>query len=122
MSPKYYAHNTLLNKLGHLSVTLVLLNPSVCSSCQLLKSKRLSFHKCATIVLDLILCDLRGPAPIIISDGFWYYVAFVDDYSQFSWIYPLHAKSEFLRHWFDFISLSTINLYKQSNYFRVMGD
>lgn len=45
--------------------------------------------------LDLIHCDLWVPTLITTFDGFCYYVASVDDYSQFSLIYPLHAKSKF---------------------------
>lgn len=68
----------------HLSVTSVLPSLSVCTSCQFAKSKRLSFQlneKCADNILNLIHCDLWGPAPISTSDGFRYYVAFIDDFS-----------------------------------------
>lgn len=51
--------------------------------------------KRADAILDLIHCDLWGSAPVVTSDGYKYYVVFVDDYSRFSWIYPLRAKSEF---------------------------
>lgn len=62
------------------------------------KSKHLSFmlnEKRAAHVLDMIHCDLWGPSPITSSEGYRFYVVFIDDFSRFSWIYPLHAKSEF---------------------------
>lgn len=86
-----------LNKLGYLLISSLLPNPTLCSSCQMGKSKCLSFdlnEKCATSVLDMMHCDLWGPAPISTSDGFRYYVAFLDHFSRFSWIYPLRAKSD----------------------------
>lgn len=43
----------------------------------------------------MVHCDLWGPAPITYVDGFRYYVAFVDDFSRFTWIYPLRAMSDF---------------------------
>lgn len=88
----------LLNKLGHLSVTSVLPTPRICSPCQLAKSKRLSFdlnEKRASTVLQLVHCDLWGHAPVRSFDGFLYYVIFVDDFSRFTWLYPLRAKSDF---------------------------
>lgn len=45
--------------------------------------------------MDLVHCDLWGPAPVFSNDGYRYYVIFVDDYSRFTWLYPLHAKSDF---------------------------
>nr|GEW57967.1 retrovirus-related Pol polyprotein from transposon TNT 1-94 [Tanacetum cinerariifolium] len=61
-------------------------------------SKRLPFEnnmKRASHVLDLIHCDLWGPSPVTSIDGYHYYVIFVDDYSRFTWFYPLKAKSDF---------------------------
>lgn len=46
-------------------------------------------------MLDLIHCDLWGLAPIISTSGYSYYVIFVDDFSCFTWFYPLKAKSDF---------------------------
>ena len=50
-----------LSKLGHLCLTSLLPKPSICSSCQVAKSKRLPFDinsKLSLHVLDLVHCDL----------------------------------------------------------------
>ncbi|MFS7942761.1 putative RNA-directed DNA polymerase [Helianthus anomalus] len=89
---------TTLNKLGHVFLTSLLPKPGLCNSCELSKAKHLPFvenNKHAQQVLDLIHCDLWGPAPIASTDGYLYYVIFVDDYSRFTWFYPLKAKSDF---------------------------
>jgi len=44
-------------------------------------------------ILELVHTDVWGPAPIISSSGFKYYVHFIDDFSRFTWIYPLKHKS-----------------------------
>lgn len=68
----------------------------VCSSCQLGKSKRQSFSsstRISTHPLQLIHTDVwTSPVPSV--SGYKYYVIFIDDFSRFSWIYPLYAKSE----------------------------
>lgn len=38
----------------------------------------------------------KGPAPFASKQGFKYYVNFLDDFSRFSWIYPLRTKGEAL--------------------------
>ncbi|KAK1424394.1 hypothetical protein QVD17_19723 [Tagetes erecta] len=89
---------SLLNKMGCLNVTSVLPNPVVCPSCQLSKSRRLSFDlnpKRSLHPLDLIHCDLWGPSPVLTAENYRYYVVFVDDYSRFSWFYPLKSKTDF---------------------------
>ncbi|GJW54467.1 retrovirus-related pol polyprotein from transposon TNT 1-94, partial [Tanacetum coccineum] len=73
-----------LNKLGVLSITSLLPKPILCTPCQLAKGQRLPFTinaKRSSHPLDLIHCDLWGPAPICSKDGYRYYVAFIDDYS-----------------------------------------
>jgi hypothetical protein len=68
----------------------------VCSSCQLGKATKLPFHASSRISscpLQLIHTDL-WTSPIPSMSGYKYYVIFVDDYSRYSWIYPLHTKSE----------------------------
>lgn len=89
---------SFLNKDGCLSVTSILPKPGVCSSCQISKQHRLSFdinEKRALHILDLVHCDLWGPAPIPSIDGYLYYVIFIDDHSRFTWFYPLKFKHEF---------------------------
>ncbi|KAJ9558897.1 hypothetical protein OSB04_013511 [Centaurea solstitialis] len=101
---------SLLNKLGHLSVTSLLPAPVLCSSCQLAKSKRLPFHsneKRSSFVLDLIHCDLWGPAPTKSTDEFSYYVIFIDDFSRFTWFYPLRLKSDLFNVLVSFYNLVT---------------
>lgn len=88
---------SFLAKLGRLSITLLLPKPHICSSCQLSKSKRLPFElnaKRSLHVLDLIPCDLWGPSPVQSTEGYRYYVIFVNDYSCFTWLYPLTTKSD----------------------------
>lgn len=91
---------SLLNKLGHLFVTSILPKPSVCSSCELSKSHKLPFainEKRSLRVLDMLHCDLWGPSPVMSTDGYLYYAIFVDDFSRFTWFYPLKHKSDFFQ-------------------------
>ena len=68
-----------------------------CQACPLGKSLRLSLrpmgHK-TTAPLDLIFSDVWGPAPMFSSDGFHYFVIFVDVHIKHIWYYPLVAKSD----------------------------
>lgn len=40
---------------------------------------------------------LWGIAPLITKNGFRYFINFLDNYSQFNWIYPLKTKNEALQ-------------------------
>jgi len=68
-----------------------------CQSCLLEKSSRLSLgptgHK-TSAPLELIFSDVWGPAPFFSSDGYFYFVIFVDAYTKYVWYYPLVAKSD----------------------------
>jgi histone deacetylase 1/2 len=68
-----------------------------CQACPLGKSSRLSLrptgHK-TYAPLDLIFSDVWGPAPMFSSDGFRYFVIFVDARTKYIWYYPLVAKSD----------------------------
>lgn len=50
----------------------------------------------STRPLERIHCDLWGPSPVLSSQGFRYYVIFVDNFSRFTWFYPLKLKSDFV--------------------------
>ena len=43
---------------------------------------------------DLIDSDIWGLAPVPTNGGSRYFVIFVDDFSQYTWTYPLHHRSE----------------------------
>ena len=68
-----------------------------CQACPLGKSSRLSLgltgHQ-TSAPLDLVFSDVWGPAPMLSSDGFCYFVIFVDAHTKFIWFYPLVLKSD----------------------------
>nr|KYP67039.1 Retrovirus-related Pol polyprotein from transposon TNT 1-94 [Cajanus cajan] len=70
-----------------------------CSSCCVGKSRRLPSSASQTIYsapLDVIFTDLWGPSHITSFSGYLYYVAFIDAFSKYTWIYPLKSKAETL--------------------------
>ena len=52
------------------------------------------FH--ASKPLELVHSDVWVPAPVKSSNGFQYYVHFVDAYFKFTWLYLLKHKSDVL--------------------------
>lgn len=81
---------------------------SVCTSCQMGKSCKLSFpvsNKREIAPLTKIHYDLWGPAPAASSQGIKYYAIFVDDCTRFTWFYPLKGKFDFLSNFIVFHKL-----------------
>ncbi|GKU93013.1 hypothetical protein SLEP1_g6653 [Rubroshorea leprosula] len=73
-------------------------SPFLCSGCQMGKICKLSFkrnNERATSLFQKVHCDLWGPSPVQSTHQFVYYAIFVDDYSRYTWFYPLHKKSDF---------------------------
>lgn len=71
--------------------------PSFCDACQLGKIHALPFKRSVTVSkfpLQLIHADLWGPAPFYSGSGYKYYLSLLDDFTRFTWIYPLLTKSE----------------------------
>ncbi|KAJ9546279.1 hypothetical protein OSB04_018822 [Centaurea solstitialis] len=88
---------SILSRQGHLSVSSILPNPTLCGSCQLAKSHKLPFainENRSLNPLDMIHCDIWGPAPIRSVEGYRYYIIFIDDHSRFVWLYAMKLKSE----------------------------
>jgi histone deacetylase 1/2 len=54
---------------------------------------RLTGHK-ITAPLDLIFSDVWGPAPMFSSDGFRYFVIFIDAHTKYIWYFSLVVKSD----------------------------
>ena len=68
-----------------------------CNSCPLGKAHRLfsGISKSrAKTPLELVYSDVWGHAPLLSNEEYRYYIHFLDDFSRFTWIYPLHTKSE----------------------------
>ncbi|GAB2294185.1 hypothetical protein Dimus_038285 [Dionaea muscipula] len=95
----------LLNKIGAIAVQGSTTLSHVCDSCQLGKISRqpfLSSAKTSTKIFDKIHCDLWGPAPVLSVGQFRYYACLVDDFSRYTWLIPLHNKSDFFDAYINF--------------------
>nr|GEZ50628.1 hypothetical protein [Tanacetum cinerariifolium] len=70
----------------------------LCSSCELGKAKRNSFHTKLTPSskrrLQLLHMDLCGPMRVASINGKRYVLVIVDDYSRYTWTYFLRSKDE----------------------------
>ena len=68
-----------------------------CTSCHMGKlskpSLRVSDFRSSNI-LDLVYCDVWGPAPVIQFEGHRFFVLCVDHNSRYMWIYPLAHNSD----------------------------
>jgi transposase InsO family protein len=79
----------------------------ICDSCQVSKSKKLPFPnstRMSTQPLELIHSDV-WTSPILSSSGCKFYVLFIDDFSRFTWLYPLRHKSDVLSYFVKFKNL-----------------
>ena len=69
----------------------------ICEGCQLGKQHRLPFpneRNQSRNKLDLIHLDVWEPPQNVSLGGSRYFVSFIDDYSQHTWIYLIRKKSE----------------------------
>jgi hypothetical protein len=75
---------------------------SLCSACQCNKSHQLSFSKTSLISthpLEYIYTDIWGPAASTSIDGYRYYALFVDHFTKYCWLFPIHhVATQFLTH------------------------
>ena len=70
-----------------------------CVSCQLGKQPALRFNtsdSISTDIFDLIHSDVKVPSFVFNIGESRYFVAFVDDYSRYSWIFHKKYHSELL--------------------------
>lgn len=84
-----------------------------CSACCMGKAHRLhspSSHTTYNHPLELVYCDLWGPSPQPSTQGFTYYISFVDAFSKFTWLYLLKSKAEALGVFKQFKSLVELQL------------
>ena len=70
-----------------------------CTSCQLGKQLALPFNNSESIsnsIFELIHYDVWGPSLVASIGGSRYFVVFIDNYSRYSWIFPMKSCSEIL--------------------------
>ncbi|KAB2603446.1 hypothetical protein D8674_004451 [Pyrus ussuriensis x Pyrus communis] len=71
---------------------------SMCTHCVKSKMSRLPFSfridKC-TSLFEKIHTDIWGPSPVKSSERYRYYVTFLNEYTRYTWIFPLCNKSDF---------------------------
>nr|GFC15380.1 retrovirus-related Pol polyprotein from transposon TNT 1-94 [Tanacetum cinerariifolium] len=81
----------------------------LCSSCELGKAKRKSFHSKLTPSskrrLHLLHMDLCGPMRVASINGKRYVLVIVDDYSRYTWTHFLRSKDETPEVLIDFLRL-----------------
>nr|GFA91643.1 integrase, catalytic region, zinc finger, CCHC-type, peptidase aspartic, catalytic [Tanacetum cinerariifolium] len=81
----------------------------LCSSCELGKAKRNSFHTKLTPSLKrrlhLLHMDLCGPMRVASINGKRYVLVIVDDYSRYTWTHFLRSKDEAPKVLIDFLRL-----------------
>jgi GAG-pre-integrase domain len=67
-------------------------NMNLCHDCCVAKSHRLPFLPNTSISssrLHIVYLDVWGPAPLLSTNGFRYYIIFIDDFLRYTWIYFL---------------------------------
>ncbi|GJV16405.1 retrovirus-related pol polyprotein from transposon TNT 1-94 [Tanacetum coccineum] len=89
----------------------------LCSSCELGKAKRKSFHTKTTPsskrLLQLLHMDLCGPMRVESINGKKYVLVIVDDYSRYTWTHFLRSKDETPGVLIDFLTLVQRGLHAQ---------
>ena len=75
-------------------------NLSFCSACKLGKMHQDQFPLSQTKTFEpfeLVYSDVWGPSHVQSIEGYRYYLHFIDDFTRFTWIFPLKLKSECLK-------------------------
>ncbi|GJS85457.1 retrovirus-related pol polyprotein from transposon TNT 1-94 [Tanacetum coccineum] len=89
----------------------------LCSSCELGKAKRKSFHTKTTLSpkrwLQILHMDLCGPMRVESFNGKKYVLLIVDDYSRYTWTHFLRSKDEIPEVLIDFLRLVQRGLHAQ---------
>jgi transposase InsO family protein len=87
-------------------------NKLLCTLSQLAKSRKLPFCDTSRVTstpLELIHSDI-WISPVLSTNGYKYYIIFVDDFSRYTWLIPLKHKSDALEQFAKFKCL-TENLF-----------
>lgn len=96
---------------------------SIWPSCQQGKSCRLPFfvnQNTNNLPLQKVHCDLWGPSLVTSVQNFRYYVAFIDDFSRFTWSYPFPKDFDFYSRFFKFQRVVEIKFHHELRFFSWM--
>ena len=89
---------SLLKEQNIIDMSYWIFKPNICISCQMRKSCGLPFkndNKISKFPFQKIHCDIWRLTLTAPNQGFWYYAIFIDDFSIFTWLYPLKQKFVF---------------------------
>lgn len=95
-----------------------------CEPCQLGKHHKLPFSvssRQSSHPLDIVHCDIWGPTSTLSVSGFNSYIIFLDDYSRYTWFYPLKAKSDAVECFRHFKNMAENILSTKVKYFQSDG-
>ncbi|KAM2376016.1 hypothetical protein ACFX1X_042815 [Malus domestica] len=73
-----------------------------CTDCVIGKNHKLSFSSSTSSVstsLELLHCDVWGPSPIPSVSGYKFYLLIVDEFTKYTWMFPMKYKSEHKGYW-----------------------
>jgi hypothetical protein len=118
-SVKHVSSDVWHFRLGHLSDSRIKLlsqydssitvdSNKCCTICYLAKQHRLPFPVSDSIsnkIFDLVHCDIWGPFSNDSLNGVKYFLTIVDDYSRFTWVHLMVAKSQTRNLLVSFINL-----------------
>ncbi|XP_065627419.1 uncharacterized protein LOC136066661 [Quercus suber] len=85
------------------------------------KQPALPFNNSESIsnsIFELIHFDVWGPSPVTSIGGSRYFVVFIDDYSRYSWIFPMKSRSEILSIYSNFAKMVETQFSKHIKTFR----
>ncbi|KAM3016365.1 hypothetical protein FF2_000396 [Malus domestica] len=88
-------HYVLRN--NHLHVLGLVNKLQVCVACQMGKASKLPFSMLPCNLVKqfhLVHADVWGPSPTSSCTSYKYYLILVDDFTKYSWLYPLYLKSD----------------------------
>ena len=69
-------------------------------------------------IIELIHSDVWGPSPVASIGGSRYFVVFIDDYSRYSWIFPMKSRFEILPIYSNFAKMVETQFSKRIKTFR----
>lgn len=89
--------SVLSTVIKYLQIPCKLNDLDFCTACKLGKLHQIHFSSSdsvTTMPFQLVHSDLWGPSPVESVDGFRFYIHFIDDFTTYTWVYPLSTKSQ----------------------------